>query len=70
VAPALRTTHLARPVHRKSQPVHVVLRARRDVSRLRTGKTYAVVRRAVSVANGREEFRVVHASLQPSTAGA
>jgi REP element-mobilizing transposase RayT len=42
----------------------VVLRVRADVPRLRRGAIYLVLHRAIRRANGREGFRVVHASIQ------
>lgn len=56
--------HRARPELGGSRPVHVVLRVRRDVPRLRCGRTYLVIRRALAACLGRAEFRVVHASIQ------
>ncbi len=44
-------------------PVHVTLRVRSDVPRLRTKPVYRLIRRCI-IAAGREGFRVVHHSVQ------
>jgi len=56
--------HRVRPVHRRCEPVHVVLRAREDVPRLRRRKVFEAVRRAFRVIAARAAFRIVHGSLQ------
>ena len=56
--------HRARPIHRKRHPVHVVLRARRDVPRLRRANTFQAIRAAMRMMGARIGFRVVHASIQ------
>ena len=56
--------HRARPEHKRWQPVHVVLRTRADVPRLRRRKVYEAVRRALRVVAVRHAFRVVHVSIQ------
>jgi REP element-mobilizing transposase RayT len=57
--------HRTRPVHRKRHPVHVVLRATKDVPRLRTDRMFKAIRAALRViGGGRTGFRVVHASIQ------
>jgi len=56
--------HRARPLHRKRHPVHVVMRAMRDVPRLRRAKTFAAIRAAMRTIGARIGFRVVHASIQ------
>jgi REP element-mobilizing transposase RayT len=56
--------HLARPDHDERHPVHVVLRVRSDVPRLRTAAGYRVIRSAMQHANTRTAFRIAHASIQ------
>ena len=56
--------HRARPMHRKRHPVHVVLRAVKDVPRLRTDRMFKAIRAALRTIGGRIGFRVVHASIQ------
>jgi REP element-mobilizing transposase RayT len=56
--------HRPRPVHRKWQPVHVVLRTRPDVPRLRRRKVFEAVRRALRAIASKHAFRVVHMSIQ------
>jgi len=58
--------HRLRPVHKGRHPVHVVLRVRRDVGRLRKGRVLRALRRALLVVAGShfERFRIVHMSIQ------
>ena len=57
--------HCRRPDVSPSVPIHVVLRTRRDVPRLRQGKTYRAIRRALDRTMTRGgAFRVVHTSIQ------
>ena len=56
--------HRARPRHRKSEPVHVVLRAFADVPRLRRRKVFEAVRRAFRAISDLRSFRIVHFSIQ------
>ena len=56
--------HRPRPAHVGRHPVHVVLRVRRDVGRLRRREVYAGVHRALRTIAARVAFRVVHISLQ------
>jgi len=56
--------HRTRPRVRKYDVQHVVLRTRRDVPRLRRGKTYEAIRRALQRTLGETAFRVVHTSIQ------
>jgi len=56
--------HRARPRVRKYDVQHVVLRTRRDVPRLRRGKTYDAIRRALQRTLGETAFRVCHTSIQ------
>ena len=56
--------HRTRPQHRRWEPVHVVLRAREGVPRLRRRKVFEAVRRAFRVIAEKAWFRIVHVSLQ------
>jgi REP element-mobilizing transposase RayT len=56
--------HRARPVHDPRHPVHVVLRTRREVGRLRRGEVYRAIRRALIRISTRVDFRVVQLSIQ------
>ena len=57
--------HRTRPVHRRYEPVHVVLRVRKDVPRLRKAAAFAAIRAAALRKIGKRlGFRVVHASIQ------
>jgi putative transposase len=56
--------HRRRPKLDRHTPVHVVLRVKQDVDRLRKGKAYSAVRRVLSVMLGLAAFRVVHVSIQ------
>jgi REP element-mobilizing transposase RayT len=56
--------HRKRPQVRKYEVQHVVLRTRKDVPRLRRGKTYEAIARALRRTLGETAFRVVHTSIQ------
>jgi REP element-mobilizing transposase RayT len=56
--------HRLRPALAPWKPVHVVLRVKKDVPRLRTGRAYRAIRRVLVRYLGREGFRVVHLSIQ------
>ncbi len=56
-------SHTARPPLASRFPVHVTLRVRADVPRLRTKPAYRLIRQCI-VAASREGFRVVHHSVQ------
>jgi REP-associated tyrosine transposase len=56
--------HRARPAHDSRHPVHVVLRVRKDVPRLRKARTYQSIRAALRAMGSRVGFRVVHSSIQ------
>ena len=49
---------------RKYEVQHVVLRTRKDVPRLRRGKTYQAIARALRRTLGEHAFRVCHTSIQ------
>jgi putative transposase len=60
-----RNLHRVRPEVSPHVPIHVVLRTRSDVPRLRQGKTYRAIRRALDLTMTRGgAFRVVHTSIQ------
>src|ERR1043165_10302372 len=56
--------HRARPELKARHPVHVVLRVVRDVDNLRRRSTYKAVREATLTTARREDFRIVHLSIQ------
>jgi putative transposase len=56
--------HKERPVHRASQPVHIVLRAVKAVGNLRRRRVCQAIREATRVAARRSNFRIVHISVQ------
>jgi REP element-mobilizing transposase RayT len=60
----LDVPHRTRPKISKHHPIHVVLRTRKDVPRLRRGPTYQAIRRALQHVLGEHAFRVVHMSIQ------
>jgi REP element-mobilizing transposase RayT len=59
------TPHRARPELSGRHPVHVVLRSARRIS-WRRGRVYRVLWRVVCGFLGREDFRIVHLSIQKS----
>ena len=56
--------HKTRPALRASEPAHVVLRAAEDVGSLRRRQVYHAIRKALLVTFTRENFRIVHVSIQ------
>ena len=56
--------HKARPELAARHPVHVVLRVVRDVGNLRRRFTYKAIREATLTTARREDFRIVHLSIQ------
>ncbi|MEJ7598298.1 MAG: transposase [Kofleriaceae bacterium] len=56
--------HKTREVFRKGDPVHVVIRAIAEIRSLRTRATYLAIRKALVVTFTREDFRIVHLSIQ------
>jgi REP element-mobilizing transposase RayT len=62
-APHSGPTHEPRPPHDRRYPVHVTLRARRDVPSLRAHPTFVSLQRAIGRAT-RLSFRVIHFSVQ------
>jgi putative transposase len=56
--------HEPRPVHDARHPVHVVLRAVNAVGNLRRRRVYQAIREATRTVARREDFRIVHLSIQ------
>ena len=56
--------HRTRPRVRRYDVQHVVLRTRKGVPRLRRGKTYDAIRRALRRTPSETVFRIVHTSIQ------
>jgi REP element-mobilizing transposase RayT len=59
-----RGRHTARPRHNPRHPVHVTLRVVGSVGRLRCRDLYLAVRKATIVTAKRQDFRIVHLSIQ------
>jgi REP element-mobilizing transposase RayT len=57
------TPHRARPAHYHGHPVHLTLRAVRRAPHLRAERPFLALRAAIGAAS-REEFRVIHFSVQ------
>ena len=56
--------HARRPRLLASQPVHVTLRVASDIRQLRTRDLYRAIRAATLVTGERDDFRIVHLSIQ------
>jgi putative transposase len=56
--------HERRPFHDARHPVHVVLRTVKAVGSLRRRRLYQAIREATRVVARREDFRIVHLSIQ------
>jgi REP element-mobilizing transposase RayT len=56
--------HTARPEHLARHPVHVVLRVTREIGSLRRRRIYHAIRQATLTTARREDFRIVHISIQ------
>jgi putative transposase len=56
--------HKRRPRFKASEPVQVTIRAVKEVQRLRNFDAYHAVRKAMVATLGREDFRIVHVSIQ------
>jgi REP-associated tyrosine transposase len=56
--------HKQRPWHDHRHPVHITIRVVADVSSLRRRDMYAQLREATIVTARREDFRIVHMSIQ------
>jgi REP element-mobilizing transposase RayT len=57
-------SHQARPAHDPRHPVHVTLRVVGSAAGLRRKDTYLALREATIVTAKREDFRIVHMSIQ------
>jgi putative transposase len=57
------TPHCARPVHKAAHPVHVTLRARRDLPSLRQPTLFLAVKGSIAKGS-RDSFRILHFSVQ------
>jgi REP element-mobilizing transposase RayT len=62
--PRAGAPHKERPFLHASHPVHVTLRAVREVGSLRRRYAYHAIREATITTARREDFRIVHASIQ------
>jgi REP element-mobilizing transposase RayT len=62
--PRAGSPHKVRPELKARHPVHVVLRVVREVGNLRRRSTYKAVREATLTTAVREDFRIVHLSIQ------
>jgi REP element-mobilizing transposase RayT len=56
--------HKRRPVIKASEPAQVTIRAVEQVGRLRHFEAYHAVRKAMVATFGRDDFRIVHVSIQ------
>ena len=56
--------HRKRPELRPYHPVHAVMRVKKGVSRLRKGRAYRAIRKALERCLGEQSFRVCHMSIQ------
>jgi REP element-mobilizing transposase RayT len=61
---AMRSPHVTRPEVTRHTPVHVSLKIEKAVGRIRNARGYAAIRRAIAVCMAREDFAIVHASVQ------
>lgn len=55
--------HRARPVHKASYPLHVTMRARREVASLRRNRVMARMKEAIAAAH-KSNFRILQFSVQ------
>jgi putative transposase len=62
--PRASERHEKRPAFRPYEPQHVVIRATREIGTLRRREMYKAVRRALITTFARQNFRVVHVSIQ------
>ena len=56
--------HKVRPTFKDTEPLHVVARVERDVRSLRKRHMYKAIREATICVAKREDFRIVHLSIQ------
>jgi putative transposase len=62
--PRRRVAHKKRPILKRRFPLHVTVRMRDDVCRLRNNQCFKVLTHVFQVVNARIGFRVVHYSIQ------
>src|SRR5512141_3386926 len=62
--PRTRVSHRVRPEHRGAHPLHVTVRMVDGLGTLRTRDVYMQIREATIVSAKREDFRIVHLSIQ------
>jgi len=58
--------HKKRPAVKKSQPMHVTVRVVDELAELRQRDAYKAIRRAMTHVYARDEFHIVHASIERS----
>jgi REP element-mobilizing transposase RayT len=63
-SPVPLVSHKKRPAHLGRFPLHLVLRVRKDVPRLRAKAVFAEIRAALEASATMDGFRVVHFSVQ------
>src|SRR5690349_1787857 len=56
--------HKTRPLLRRTEPVHVVIRVGESVGSLRRRDTYRALREATITTAKRDDFHIVHISIQ------
>ncbi|HWU88864.1 MAG TPA: transposase [Kofleriaceae bacterium] len=62
--PRASERHGVRSVHDRRHPAHVTIRIVRDVGNLRRRDTYLALHAATAITARREDFRIVHLSIQ------
>jgi REP element-mobilizing transposase RayT len=62
--PRAGTSHHSRPEFEATDPLHITLRIAADLGNMRRPAMYKAVRTASQVAARRDEFRIVHLSIQ------
>ncbi|MEJ7600349.1 MAG: transposase [Kofleriaceae bacterium] len=56
--------HAPRPTHTRSHPLHITIRVASDIGSLRKRDMFLAIREAMIVTAMREDFRIVHTSVQ------
>jgi REP element-mobilizing transposase RayT len=59
-----RVSHKRREAFERRHPVHVTVRMRRETCHLRQSVCFRVLRRGFNAANGRDDFQLIHYSVQ------
>jgi REP element-mobilizing transposase RayT len=62
--PGAGMPHGKRPVLKPREPIHITIRVEDVIGRLRTRNAYMAIREAAIVVLQREEFRIVHLSIE------